>query len=109
MLFALMIGVGTAGSVKVGFFDPYPVAYTAAGCIGLAGYIFCIGLIQMTIEERESSRYSGWGLKGFGIAIALLIYLIAPYIDAIVANLLFMIALGSQIFVPIARLARDLD
>ena len=103
MLCGVMVGVALAAEVKVGFWEPYPTYYAAAGCFGLAGYIAMLGVLQHVIEHRIASDFGGWGIRVFGIALAIATYFVVPHVPSLVGNLMWGTALLSQIVIPVSR------
>lgn len=103
MICGVMVGVALAGEVKIGFWEPYPTKYAAIGCLGLAGYIAMLGVLKDVIEHRVASDYGRWDVRLFGILAAIGCLLVVPYVPSIVANLIWGIALISQIAIPVTR------
>ena len=103
MLCGVMVGVALAAEVKVGFWEPYPTAYAAVGCFGLAGYIAMLWVLQHVIEHRVASDYGRWYVRLFGIILAIATYFTVPYVPALVGNVLWGTALVSQIAIPVTR------
>ncbi|WP_300381244.1 low temperature requirement protein A [Henriciella sp.] len=103
MLCGVMIGVAVAGEVKIGFMDPFPVDYGAVGCIGLAGYIGAVWIIQSVTEPSDIHQYATPLLHAFGIALSIATFFIVPYVPSIVGNMLWGTALFSQILIPLLR------
>jgi len=101
---AVLIGVALAGEVYVGLWEPFPSGYAVLGTIGLGVFLVSIGVLQTQIEGRETVRrhYSG-GVRLFGIATALLVLAVHPFVPAVVGNLGWGLALFSQIAVPLRR------
>lgn len=103
MLCGVMVGVALAAEVKIGFWEPYPMKYAVIGCLGLAGYIAMLGVLKDVIEHRVASDYGRWDVRLFGIVAAIGCLLVVPYVPSIVANLIWGIALISQIAIPVTR------
>lgn len=103
MLCGVMVGVALAGEVKVGFWAPYPIKYAAAGCFGLAGYIAMLWVIRHIIEHRVASVYAGWPIRLFGIVLAIVCFVVVPYVPALVGNIIWGTALFSQLAYPLTR------
>ncbi|MBE1300717.1 MAG: low temperature requirement protein A [Alteromonadaceae bacterium] len=103
MLAAVMVGVALAGEVKVGIWDPYPLKYAVIGCTGLALYLACLLWIQFNIETRVAHRFATTKIRIFGIAMAFVTLAVVPYVPSIVGNILWGIALISQIAIPLTR------
>lgn len=103
MLCGVMVGVALAAEVKVGFWEPYPTKYAAIGCIGLAGYIAMLWLLQTQIETRVSHQFGLWDVRLFGILVAIGCFFAVPHVPALVGNLIWGTALFSQIVFPVFR------
>ena len=103
MLCGVMVGVALAAEVKVGFWEPYPTYYAAAGCFGLAGYIAMLWVLQHTIEHRVATEFGRWDVRVFGIALAIGTFFIVPHVPSLLGNLLWGTALLSQLLIPITR------
>jgi len=86
MICGVMVGVALAAEVKVGFWEPYPTAYAAIGCFGLAGYIAMLWALQNIIEHRIAKDFGRWDVRVFGIAVAIACYFIVPYVPTIVGK-----------------------
>lgn len=105
---AVMVGVALAGEVYVGFMEPYPSGYGAIGTVGLATFLTALWVLQRLVAGRDiTCRYHSGGVRLFGIAVALIVLVIHPAVPAIVGNLLWGVALFSQIGVPLYRAVRD--
>ncbi|CAH1042104.1 low temperature requirement protein A [Halomonas sp. TD01] len=105
---AVLIGVALAGEVYVGFMEPYPLGYGMVGNIGLVVFLCALWILQHTVEGRDiTRRYHSAGVRVFGIATALLLFVIFPNVPSIVANLVWGVALFSQVAVPFYRAVRD--
>lgn len=106
---AVTIGVALAGEVYVGFLEPFPPGYGAIGTFGLASFLASLWVLQLLVEGRdETRRFHSGGLRLFGICVALILLAIHPHVPAIIGNLLWGIALFSQIAVPLYRAIREL-
>ncbi|ELA8350220.1 low temperature requirement protein A [Vibrio alginolyticus] len=101
MLSAVMVGVALSAEVKIGFLDSYPTKYAAVGCVGLAIYLYSLLVIQNVIELRAAHRFATAKVRYFGIIVALLTLVLVPYLPSIIANLLWVTALFSQIVIPV--------
>lgn len=105
----VMIGVALAGEIHVGFRDPYPLAYGYIGTAGLAIFLAAVWLLQRLVEGRDiTRRHAHGGVRLFGIAVALVVLAVFPHVPAIVANMLYGIALFSQIVWPFMTALRDM-
>lgn len=97
----VMIGVALAGEVYVGLLEPYPTDYGIIGTAGLAIFLAALWYLQTLVEGRDiTRRYHHGGVRLFGIAMALVVLLIHAFVPAIVGNLLWGVALFSQIVWP---------
>ena len=106
---AVVVGVALAGEVYVGFWEPYPTGYGALGTVGLAVFLASLWILQHLVADRDRTcHYHSGGVLLFGIALALLVLVIHPFVPAIVGNALWGLALFSQIGVPVYRGLRDL-
>lgn len=103
MLCGVMVGVALAAEVKIGFWEPYPLGYAAVGCFGLAGYIAMLWTLQHVVEHRVASDFGRWDVRLFGILLAIGCFYIVPHVPSIVGNLIWGIALFSQIVWPLMR------
>ena len=103
MLSGVMVGVALAAEVKVGFWEPYPTKYAAIGCFGLAGYIAMLWVLSHVIEHRVATRFGGWEVRVFGIAVAVACFFLVPYVPSLIGNLIWGTALFSQIVIPLTR------
>lgn len=107
---AVLVGVALAGEVYVGFMEPYPLGYGMIGNIGLVVFLGSLWVLQHVVEGRDITRlYHSAGIRAFGIAAALLLLAIFPYVPSMVGNLVWGVALFSQIVVPFYRAVRDGD
>ncbi|MHA7834738.1 MAG: low temperature requirement protein A, partial [Algiphilus sp.] len=105
---AVVVGVALAGEVYVGFWEPYPTGYGALGTVGLAVFLGALWVLQGLVADRDRTcHYHSGGVLLFGIAVALLVLVIHPFVPAIVGNALWGLALFSQIGVPVYRGLRD--
>lgn len=105
---AVLIGVALAGEVYVGFMEPYPTGYGVIGSIGLVVFLASLWILQHTVDGRDTTRcYHSGGVRVFGIAFALLLLIIVPFVPAIIGNLIWGVALFSQIVIPFYRILRD--
>ena len=103
MLCGVMVGVALAAEVKVGFWEPYPTKYAAAGCFGLAGYIAMLWVLRHTIEHRVASDFGGAKVRLFGIGLAIATFFIVPHVPTLVGNMLWGGALFSQLLIPLTQ------
>lgn len=103
MICGTMVGVALVAEVKVGFWDSYPFKYAVIGCIGLAGYIAMLWVLQGVIEHRVATEHGTWGVRVFGIVIAFICLIVVPYVPSIVGNLIWGTALFSQLIIPLTR------
>ena len=109
MLSAVMIGVAVKAEVKVGFFESYPYKYAVIGCLGLALFLSCIMVIQSAIAKRIEHNVYTKNIQLFGIGMALLTLVLVPFVPAIVGNLMYMIAVYSQIVWTLRRSVRAIN
>ncbi len=93
----VLMGVALAGEVKVGFWEPFPTKYAAIGCLGLAGYLTMLWVLQKITEFREADRFATGPLRVFGVGLAILTFFIVPHVPSIIGNLLWGGALMSQL------------
>ncbi|WP_163391486.1 low temperature requirement protein A [Enterovibrio norvegicus] len=107
MLSAVCIGVALSAEVKIGFWDNYPYKYAVIGCLGLCAYLFSLLMIQHVIEQRQAQRSAIAKIRWFGIIMAGVTLLFVPYIPSILGNLLWGIALLSQVIVPVTSAYRS--
>jgi low temperature requirement protein LtrA len=107
MISAIMIGVALKAMMKISFLEPYPNKYALVGCIGLAVYIAALWLIQSGIKHRKAHDYYPAGLRIFGITLALFTYTMVDYLPAIIGNLIWSIALFSQIIIPLMNYRKE--
>ncbi|GHE21458.1 low temperature requirement protein A [Halomonas urumqiensis] len=106
---AVLIGVALAGEVYVGFWEPYPTGYGAIGTVGLAVFLVSLWVLQSLVEGRDiTCRYHSGGVRLFGIAGALVVLVIHPSVPSAVGNVVWGMALFSQIGVPLYRAVRDM-
>lgn len=106
---AILIGVALAGEVYVGFWEPYPTGYGAIGTVGLAVFLASLWVLQRLVEGRDiTCRYHSGSVRLFGIVGALIVLVIHPLVPAAVGNLIWGLALFSQIGVPLYRAVRDM-
>ena len=106
---AVMVGVALGGEVYVGLWEPYPTGYGAVGTVGLAVFLASLWVLQRLVAERDTScHYHSSGVLLFGIALALLVLVIHPFVPSIVGNALWGLALFSQVAVPLYRGLRDM-
>lgn len=103
MICGVMVGVALAAEVKVGFWEPYPTAYAAIGCFGLAGYIAMLWVLANIIEHRVATDFGRWDVRLFGIIVAIGCFFIVPHVPSLVGNMIWGTALLSQIFIPLTR------
>ena len=108
MLAAIMIGVALKAEVKVGFFDPYPVKYGVLGCSGLILFIASLAAIQSSIETHISHQFYTRDVQIFGIVMAIFTIICMGYVPSFVGNVLFGLAVFSQIVLPLKRAAHSL-
>lgn len=106
---AVVVGVALAGEVYVGFLEPFPTDYGVIGCLGLAVFLAALWLIQRLVAGRDTTRrYHSGGVRLFGIVVALVLLAVHSFLPAIAGNLIWGVALFSQIGVPLYRAVRDL-
>ncbi|MDN3518499.1 low temperature requirement protein A [Aquisalimonas lutea] len=99
---AVLVGVALAGEVYVGLWEPYPTDYGVIGCVGLAVFLASLWTLQLLVEGREITRHYHTGtVRAFGIVVALIVLVIHPVVPAIVGNIVWGIALFSQIGAPL--------
>lgn len=97
----VMIGVSLAGEVYVGLLEPYPTDYGILGTSGLAIFLATLWYLQTLVQGRDITRkYHHGGVRLFGITMAVVTLLIHSLVPAVVGNLLWGIALFSQIAWP---------
>ena len=106
MLCALMVGVALSGQMKVGFWAPFPAEYATLGCLGLAGFIAMIWVLETSIKRRPAHHFVYPWLRIVGISGAFLANILMPHVPTLVGNLVWGLALASQIVVPLC-LARQ--
>ncbi len=105
----VLIGVALAGEVYVGFLDPYPTGYGILGSLGLMVFLGTIWLLQAMVEGRDTTRqYHHWRVRLFGIVMAIVLLLVHSHVPSVVGNLVWAIALFSQIAWPLILAVRDL-
>ena len=97
---AVTIGVALAGEVYVGLWEPYPPGYAALGSVGLAFFLASLWALRRTVADATDIYHSA-GLRLFGIVMALVVLAVHPLVPSIVSNGLWVLALFSQIGVPI--------
>ena len=106
---AVTIGVALAGEIYVGFLDRCPPGYGILGGVGLAAFLAALWILQSLVEGREvTRRYHGGGMRAFGIAMALVVLAVHPFVPALVGNLAGALALFSQIVLPLRRALLDM-
>lgn len=106
---AVTIGVALAGEIYVGFLEPYPKSYGIIGTVGVIIFLAALWIIQPMVEGRDiTRRYHSGGVRAFGIAVAAFLLLVLPFVPAIIGNLLWGIALFSQIAIPLYRSVKDM-
>ncbi len=106
---AVTIGVALAGEVYVGLLEPYPTGYGALGSVGLAVFLAALWILQRLVaEDSHACRGHSPALRLFGIVMALVVLAVHPFVPSIIGNLLWGLALFSQIAVPLYRAARDM-
>nr|WP_297458373.1 hypothetical protein [uncultured Halomonas sp.] len=104
----MTIGVALAGEVYVSLWEPYPAGYGALGSVGLAVFLASLWALHRTVADVDASRtYHSAGLRLFGIVMALVVLAVHPFVPSIVGNALWVLALFSQIGVPIFQAVRD--
>lgn len=105
---AVTIGVALAGEIYVGFLDPYPPEYGTIGSVALATFLAALWVLQTLVRDRDiTRRFHSGRLRLFGIAGALFTLVVHPFVPAIFGNLIWGIALFSQIGVPLYRAIGD--
>lgn len=97
---AVTIGVALAGEVYVGLWEPYPAGYGALASAGLAVFLASLWALRRTVADATDNYHSA-GLRLFGIVMALVVLAVHPFVPSIVSNGLWVLALFSQIGVPI--------
>ena len=111
MISAVMVGVALAGEVYVGFMEPYPIYYGTLGCLGLAGYLFSIFIIQRSVEPQMAHRFANPKVLFTAIALTLVCFATFRFVPSIVGNLLWVSAiilvLPVQIFRAYVVLSRE--
>lgn len=108
MLSAVTIGVALSAEVKVGFMDQYPFKYALIGCLGLAVYLYCLLKIQNVIELRTAHRFATAKVRYIGITLACVTLVAVPFVPSFMANMMWGMALFSQIFIPVRTAFRTL-
>lgn len=103
MMTAIMIGVALKGLVKVGLFDPYPFKYATLGCSGLALFILGCWWIDSNVSKRYASQFLDTRVRLFGIVLAFITLAVVSFVPSFVGNILFSMALFSQVIIPIVR------
>lgn len=101
MMSVVTIGVALSAEVKVGFMDQYPFKYALIGCLGLATYLYCLLKIQNVIELRTAHRFATAKVRYIGIALCFATLAIVSFVPSIVANVVWGVALFSQILIPV--------
>ena len=105
----VMVGVALAGEVYVGFLDPYPFDFGMIGGTGLIVFLASVWLLQQLVEGRDiTRRYSHGKVRLFGIVVSAVMLLVIAHVPAIVGNMLFGLALFSQIIWPLMTALRDI-
>lgn len=105
---AVTIGVALAGEVYVGLWEPYPAGYGALGSVGLAVFLASLWALHRTVADADATgNYHSAGLRLFGIVMALVVLAVHSFVPSIVGNALWVLALFSQIGVPIFQAVRD--
>ncbi len=106
---AVTIGVALAGEIYVSFLEPYPKKYGTIGALGLALFLAALWILQRLVADRDTTRrYHGGGVRAFGIAVTLFMFLVLAHVPALVGNTLWGIAIFSQVGVPLYRAVRDM-
>lgn len=99
---SVLIGVALAGEVYVGFFEPYPVDYGIFGGIGLITFLASLWVIQQVVTGRDTTRRFHHGrVRLFGIAMTVLMLLIVRHVPSVIGNLVWGVALFSQVAWPL--------
>jgi low temperature requirement protein LtrA len=107
MLSTIMISVALAGEVYVGFMEPYPAGYGLVGTTGLLVFLSSLWLLKQLVDGRDTTaRYHSASVRLFGIGVAVLMIAVYRFVPAIIGNLLWAIALYSQLLVPLYRASR---
>jgi low temperature requirement protein LtrA len=105
----VLVGVALAGEVHVGLWEPYPTDYGVIGTIGLAVFLAALWCLQLLVEGRDVTRsYHSGRLRLFGIAMAMIVFAIHPFVPSIIGNLGWGVAIFSQIGVPLYRSMQDI-
>ncbi|WP_281544911.1 low temperature requirement protein A [Grimontia sp. SpTr1] len=100
MLSAVCVGVALSAEVKVGFWDHYPFKYAVIGCLGLAGYLYALLLIQNVIEERTAHQFATAKIRMVGIGLSFVALAIVAFVPALIGNFVWGAALISQAVIP---------
>ncbi|MBY8964598.1 MULTISPECIES: low temperature requirement protein A [Pseudomonadota] len=106
---AVMVGVALAGEVYVGLWENYPTGYGAIGTVGLATFLGALWVLQRLVEGREiTNRYHTGPVRAFGIGMALLLLVLHPHVPALIGNMIWGLAIFSQVAVPLYWAVRDM-
>ena len=85
-----------------------PAGYGALASAGLAVFLASLWALRRTVADADASdKYHSAGLRLFGIVMALVVLAVHPLVPSIVSNGLWVLALFSQIGVPIFLALRD--
>ncbi len=105
----VMVGVALAGEVYVGFLDPYPFDFGMVGGTGLMVFLASVWLLQGLVAGRDiTRRHSHGGVRLFGIIVSAIMLLVIAHVPAIIGNMLFGLALFSQIVWPLVTALREM-
>ena len=83
-----------------------PAGYGALASAGLAVFLASLWALRRTVADA-TDKYHSAGLRLFGIVMALVVLAVHPLVPSIVSNGLWVLALFSQIGVPIFLALRD--
>ena len=103
MLAAIVIGIALKAGVQIDFFEQYPFKYALLGCGGLVLFCISLALIQSSIKRHSGHLFYTRGVQLFGIVMAIITLCTVPFVAAWVGNILFAIAVISQIFIPMIK------
>lgn len=105
---AVTIGVALAGEIYVGLWEPYPADYALVGCLGLIAFLVSVWALQTLVEGRDiTRRYAHGRLRLFGIAMMGIQLALLGQLPSILGNLIYAIALFSQVLWPFVTAMRD--
>jgi hypothetical protein len=102
MLAAVMIGVALTWTVKIHYYDPYPIKYAIIWCIGLSLYILSLWSIESTLKRWSQGVISFTKVRILGIIIPILIlWWIYLWLPSILWNAIFLLGITIQLLIPI--------